>query len=94
MTNAIFFDTLAKSQCIKRGICLMKKSFYLYVLTYRGGDWSDPKVRFAEEVFHEHNFPKQSTDFNELSDYIETYATENLTIQTFDSLWTLYEEQA
>lgn len=71
-----------------------EKSFYLYVLTYRGGDWTDPKVRFAEEMFHEHNFPKQSTDFHELSDYIESYATENLTIETFDTLWALYEEHA
>ncbi|MEK5231989.1 YozE family protein [Lysinibacillus sp. FSL K6-0232] len=72
----------------------MKKSFYLYVLAFRGGDWSDPKVRFAEEMFHEHNFPKQSTDFNELSSYIESYATENLTTEAFDALWALYEEQA
>lgn len=69
----------------------MKKSFYLFVLTFRGGEWSDPKVRFAEEVFHEHNFPKQSSDFNELSSYIEMYATENLTTETFDDLWDLYE---
>ncbi|MFJ7736591.1 YozE family protein [Lysinibacillus sp. NPDC097287] len=70
----------------------MKKSFYLFVLTFRGGDWSDPKVRFAEEVFYEHNFPKQCMDFNELSSYIEMYATENLTTETFDNLWDLYEE--
>ncbi len=78
----------------KRGNCVMKKSFYLYVLTFRGGDWSDAKVRFAEEMFHEHNFPKQSADFNELSNYIESYATENLTIDAFDHLWELYEGQA
>jgi len=78
----------------KRGNCVMKKSFYLYVLTFRGGDWSDAKVRFAEEMFHEHNFPKQSTDFNELSNYIESYATENLTNEAFDHLWELYGGQA
>ncbi|MDM5248261.1 MULTISPECIES: YozE family protein [unclassified Lysinibacillus] len=71
----------------------MKKSFYLYVLTFRGGDWSDPKVRFAEEVFNEHNFPKQSTDFDELSTYIESFATDNLTTEMFDELWSLYVEQ-
>ncbi|WP_107950778.1 YozE family protein [Lysinibacillus parviboronicapiens] len=68
----------------------MKKSFYLYVLTFRGGDWSDRKARFAEEMFHEHNFPKQSADFDELSTYIETYATDNLTTEVFDELWDLY----
>ncbi len=71
----------------------MKKSFYLYVLTFRGGDWSDSKVRFAEEMFHEHNFPKQSADFDELSTYIESFATDNLTTVTFDELWALYVDQ-
>ncbi|MEB2301448.1 YozE family protein [Lysinibacillus xylanilyticus] len=72
----------------------MKKSFYLYVLTFRGGDWSDAKVRFAEEVFNEHNFPKQSMDFDELSSYIESYATDNLKIEVFDELWSLYVDLA
>ncbi|MFJ6210234.1 YozE family protein [Lysinibacillus sp. NPDC092081] len=72
----------------------MKKSFYLYVLTFRGGDWSDSKVRFAEGMFHEHNFPKQSTDFDELSSYVESYATDNLKIEVFDELWALYVDQA
>ncbi|MEB2282811.1 YozE family protein [Lysinibacillus xylanilyticus] len=72
----------------------MKKSFYLYVLTFRGGDWSDPKVRFAEEMFHEHNFPKQSSEFDELSSYIESYATDNLKIEVFDELWPLYLDHA
>ncbi|MFF2176337.1 YozE family protein [Lysinibacillus sp. NPDC058147] len=72
----------------------MKKSFYLYVLMFRGGDWSDSKVRFAEEMFHEHNFPKQSTDFDELSSYVESYATDNLKIDVFDELWALYVDQA
>jgi len=72
----------------------MKKSFYLYVLTFRGGDWSDAKVRFAEEMFNEHNFPKQSMDFDELSSYIESYATDNLKIEVFDELWSLYVDLA
>ncbi|MEG0259921.1 MAG: YozE family protein [Lysinibacillus sp.] len=69
----------------------MDKSFYLYVLTFRNGDWSDSKVRFAEEMFQEHSFPKQSMEFEEISGFIEMYATENLTIQAFDELWALYE---
>lgn len=94
MTKCIFFDKLAEGKNEKgRHFSNMKKSFYLYVLTFRGGDWSDAKVRFAEEVFHEHNFPKQSMDFDELSTYIETFATENLTTEVFDELWDLYREQ-
>ena len=69
----------------------MKKSFYHYVLTYRGGEWSDEKVRFAESMFVDHSFPKQSDNFEELSTYIELQAEEYLTISAFDSLWDLYE---
>ncbi|GLC89150.1 YozE family protein [Lysinibacillus piscis] len=71
---------------------MRNRSFYMYALTFRGGDWGDIKVRFAEDMFHEHNFPKQSTDFDELSSYIESFATDNLSIEAFDALWALYEE--
>lgn len=70
----------------------MKKSFYQFVLTFRGGDLADQKVNFAENVFFDHSFPKQSSSFHELSNYIETKGDENLLISTFDELWELYEE--
>lgn len=69
----------------------MKKSFYHYVLTYRGGEWADNKVKFAESMFIDHGFPKQSEDFDELSNYIELQSDEYMTIQAFDELWDLYE---
>ena len=69
---------------------VMKKSFYLFVLTFRGGDWSDQKSRFAESMFHDHSFPKASTSFEELSSYIETQADEYLTTSAFDELWDIY----
>lgn len=78
----------------EKGKLCDEKKFLFICPNISGGDWSDPKVRFAEEMFHEHNFPKQSTDFNELSNYIESFATENLTIEAFDHLWELYEGQA
>lgn len=68
----------------------MRKSFYQYVLTFRGGDWSDQKTRFAESAFIDHSFPTTSTSFEELSSYIETMADEHLTTQAFDELWELY----
>ena len=67
-----------------------KQSFYHYVLTFRGGEWSDRKVRFAESMFVDHAFPKVSTDFEELSNYLELQSDENLTIGAFDELWELY----
>ncbi|AWE07438.1 hypothetical protein DCE79_08660 [Lysinibacillus sp. 2017] len=69
----------------------MKKSFYHYVQTFRGGEWSDNKVQFAESMLIDHAFPKTSDDFYELSNYIELQSNEYLTATTFDELWALYE---
>lgn len=69
----------------------MKRSFYHYVLTFRGGEWSDKKVRFAESMILDHAFPKNSDNFDELSNYIEFQSNEYLTIGVFDVLWDLYE---
>ncbi|MEK4229296.1 YozE family protein [Solibacillus sp. FSL H8-0538] len=68
----------------------MKKSFYHYVLTFRGGEWSDQKSRFSEAVFIDPAFPKISSSFDELSSYIEMQADEYLTTTAFDELWELY----
>nr|WP_106778878.1 YozE family protein [Lysinibacillus timonensis] len=68
----------------------MKKSFYHFVLTFRGGNWSDQKSKFAEGAFEDHAFPKSSTSFEELSSYIETKADELLSTSAFDELWELY----
>ena len=68
----------------------MRKSFYHFVLTYRGGDWSDQKSRFAESAFDDHGFPKTSTSFEELSSYIETKADDMLSTSAFDELWDIY----
>lgn len=68
----------------------MEKSFYHFVLTYRGGDWSDQKSRFAESAFHDHGFPKTSTSFDELSSYFETKADDDLSTSAFDELWEIY----
>lgn len=68
----------------------MRKSFYHYALTFRGGEWSDRKVRFAESMFVDHSFPKTSDQFEELSSYLELQSDEYLTIDAFDELWALY----
>ena len=69
----------------------MKQSFYLYILSFRGGDVNDSKARFAEAAFLDHSFPKSSTSFEEVSRYIEMIADDRMSTQTFDELWELYE---
>lgn len=78
-------------EIINKGGNILNKSFYHYVLTFRGGEWSDEKVRFAESMFLDHGFPKNSDNFEELSGYIEFQSDEYLTIGAFDVLWELYE---
>lgn len=71
----------------------MGKSFYHYVLTFRGGDWSDEKTRFAESMFIDPGFPKTSANFDKLSSYIELQSDEYLTTSAFDELWDLYAQK-
>lgn len=72
---------------------VLKKSFYHFTLTFRGGEWSDEKVRFAESMFLDHAFPKMSDSFEELTNYIEFQSDEYMTIGAFDQLWDLYENK-
>lgn len=64
------------------------KSFYHFVLTYRGA--ADDKGHFAEAMFNDSMFPKTATDFNELSAYIEMQADPYLSTYIFDELWEIY----
>ena len=64
------------------------KSFYHFVLTYRG--LQDDKGHFAEAVFNDFMFPKDATNFDELSAYIEMQADADLSTYVFDELWGIY----
>ncbi|WP_108308531.1 YozE family protein [Metalysinibacillus jejuensis] len=64
------------------------KTFYQFVMTFRGRD--DSFAYFAEAAFEDQSFPKQSIDFNELSEYVEMCQDEYMTTAVFDALWALY----
>ena len=64
------------------------KSFYQFVLTYRGAN--SEEGWFAEEVFEDSLFPRSSTSFAELSEYVEMQASEHMKTTVFDSLWEIY----
>lgn len=71
----------------------MRHSFYHFALTYRGGGKDDNYSMFAEAMFLDHTFPKQSEDFDELSRYIEEAADDKMSAVIFDDLWVLYVEK-
>lgn len=69
----------------------MNHTFYKYTLTFRGGPKSDLKAMFAEAMFQDLPFPKQSSDFEEISRYIEELAHSDMSASIFDEIWSLYE---
>lgn len=70
----------------------MNQSFYLFALKFRGGQKTDEKVRFAEHMFLQHDFPKAETSFGQLSEYIEELAHPDMPATVFDEIWGLYED--
>lgn len=70
----------------------MSKSFYQYVLSYRGGGKSDEKAIFAEAMFGDLSFPKQEIEYDALSRYIEELGNEQMKSIIFDELYELYVE--
>ncbi|SIT80614.1 YozE family protein [Edaphobacillus lindanitolerans] len=70
----------------------MRRSFYQYLMSHRGGPKDDPRSAFAETAFLDHEFPKNETAFDALSRYIEERADPEMPSSVFDSLWDDYTE--
>ncbi|WP_203248860.1 YozE family protein [Sporosarcina beigongshangi] len=71
----------------------MDRSFYRFVLSFRGGGKGDLNALFAESVFNDLSFPKEEKAFDPLSRYIEEKADPQMPSAIFDELYTLYEER-
>src|SRR5690606_17969236 len=72
---------------------MMDRSFYQFVLSYRGGKKDDSKAVFAEAVFNDHSFPKDEKGFDPLSRYLEEKAEPEMPSVVFDELFALYKER-
>ncbi len=64
------------------------KTFYEFVLTYRGA--SNEKGDFAEAVFEDSLFPRGTFNFHEISQYVELQADVKMKTSIFDELWDEY----
>lgn len=71
----------------------MDRSFYRFVLSFRGGTMDDLKSTFAEYMFKDSGFPKEEKAFDPLSRYIEEKADAKMPSVIFDELFQLYEER-
>ena len=71
----------------------MNRSFYQFTLSFRAGAKDDLKAQFAESMFDDLSFPKDETEFDPLSRYVEEKADAEMRSIVFDELYKLYEER-
>ena len=71
----------------------MDRSFYQFVLSFRGGKKGDNHAAFAEAVFNDHSFPKDEKAFDPLSRYLEEKADPEMPSVVFDELYEMYKER-
>lgn len=59
-------------------------------MKYRHPAPKDAISRFANDAYLDHSFPKTSTDYTELSSYLELNGPYLESMATFDDAWELY----
>ncbi|AGK54388.1 YozE family protein [Bacillus sp. 1NLA3E] len=68
----------------------MAKSFYHFLMKYRHPEPSDTVSHFANHAYHDHSFPKGSTDYHEISAYLELNGHYLKSMSIFDEAWDIY----
>ncbi|MBB1079101.1 YozE family protein [Limosilactobacillus sp. STM2_1] len=68
----------------------MRMSFYHFLMTQRNPNSADEVQQFANNAFFDSAFPKQSTDFEEISKYLEENADYLPSMTIFDESWQRY----
>ncbi len=70
----------------------MRESFYQFLMTQRNPASVDVVAQFANNAFYDQSFPKQLTDFDQLSKYLEENAEYLPSMTIFDEAWKAYQE--
>lgn len=65
-------------------------TFYQFMMTFRGKRRPDNESKLADHIFFDHDFPKYSIDYNEISDYLEWTSPFSEALNLFDELWEVY----
>lgn len=68
----------------------MAKSFYHFLMKYRHPEPKDEISVFANDAYLDHSFPKGTTDYHELSSYLEMNGHYLSNMRIFDEAWDLY----
>lgn len=66
-------------------------SFYQHLMTYRGKKVPDDQSNLADWVFLDYDFPKYSSDYNEISNYLEWNSPFANALTVFDEIWEQYK---
>jgi uncharacterized protein YozE (UPF0346 family) len=69
---------------------MMAKSFYHFLMKYRHPKPKDEVSQFANDAFHDHDFPKSSSDYHEISLYLEMNSHYLKSMSIFDEAWEIY----
>ncbi|BDP46217.1 YozE family protein [Enterococcus faecium] len=70
----------------------MNRSFFHYLMTLRGGGTHDALSVFATEAGKDIQFPKHSSSYEEISNYLELNVDYLPSMDIFDEAWEKYLE--
>ncbi|MBJ8349893.1 MULTISPECIES: YozE family protein [Streptococcus] len=68
----------------------MRKSFYTWLMSQRNPKSNAPLAILADHVFEESDFPKQTSDFDRISRFLEEEASFSFPLNEFDLIWEEY----
>lgn len=69
---------------------MYRQSFFHYLMTERNPDSYEDLAQFANNAFYDQSFPKQSQDYDELSQYLELNGNYLPSMTIFDTAWEIY----
>lgn len=68
-------------------------TFYRFLMTLRDPDDYSEVAQFANNAFYDQSFPKQTTDYDSLSQYLELNGNYLPSMTIFDDAWQQYLEK-
>ncbi|MEZ0116490.1 YozE family protein [Heyndrickxia faecalis] len=70
------------------------KSFYQFLMRYRDPHLRDEFTVFANGAYNDHSFPKHSTNYHEISSYLELNGHYIPSMSVFDRAWEIYKGES
>lgn len=67
-----------------------RESFYRFLMTQRNPDSNDDIAQFANNAQNDSAFPRQSQDYEEISNYLELNAGYLPSMSIFDDAYQMY----